>query len=161
MRVEQFQGRQKIPSIWCDHCNKPHHSRETCWKIHGKPANWKGKHEGRFNRLPLHMKSRQFPSEQMDHLLLRLLKSNSGSSGTPNASLSQTSTEPNAQSCCCLSNSTPWIIDFGASDHMTSFSPLIHTYVQALALKKIRIADGSYSPIAGKGLFNLSKIIVS
>ncbi|XP_073037355.1 uncharacterized protein [Primulina eburnea] len=26
---------------WCDHCRKPGHTRETCWKIHGKPANWK------------------------------------------------------------------------------------------------------------------------
>ena len=31
------------PRIWCDFCNKPCHTRENCWKIHGKPANWKGK----------------------------------------------------------------------------------------------------------------------
>ena len=29
------------PRIWCDFCNKPHHIRETCWKILGKPTNWK------------------------------------------------------------------------------------------------------------------------
>ncbi|RVW78709.1 hypothetical protein CK203_048473 [Vitis vinifera] len=29
------------PHIWCDFCNKPYHTRETCWKIHGKPTNWK------------------------------------------------------------------------------------------------------------------------
>ena len=38
------------PLVWCDHCNKPlvlcYHcnkprlTRETCWKIHGEPANW-------------------------------------------------------------------------------------------------------------------------
>lgn len=26
---------------WCDHCHRPYHTRETCWKIHGKPPNWK------------------------------------------------------------------------------------------------------------------------
>lgn len=26
------------PRVWCDHCNKPHHTRETCWKLHAKPA---------------------------------------------------------------------------------------------------------------------------
>ena len=31
------------PWVWCDFCNKPRHTRENCWKIHGKPANWKGK----------------------------------------------------------------------------------------------------------------------
>ncbi|KAL5564556.1 hypothetical protein UlMin_027720 [Ulmus minor] len=23
---------------WCEHCKKPGHTKETCWKIHGKPA---------------------------------------------------------------------------------------------------------------------------
>lgn len=26
---------------WCDHCRRTGHTRETCWKIHGKPADWK------------------------------------------------------------------------------------------------------------------------
>ena len=25
--------------VCCDHCNKPRDTRETCWKLHGKPAN--------------------------------------------------------------------------------------------------------------------------
>ncbi|GMP46736.1 hypothetical protein CsSME_00014783 [Camellia sinensis var. sinensis] len=40
---------------WCDHCRKPGHSRETCWKIHGKPADWKPRQplekEGRGNHV--------------------------------------------------------------------------------------------------------------
>ena len=26
---------------WCDHCRKPGHTKETCWHLHGKPADWK------------------------------------------------------------------------------------------------------------------------
>lgn len=26
---------------WCDHYNRQYRTRETCWKLHGKPANWK------------------------------------------------------------------------------------------------------------------------
>ena len=26
---------------WCEHCGRPGHTRETCWKIHGKPNDWK------------------------------------------------------------------------------------------------------------------------
>ena len=24
---------------WCEHCNRPYHTKDTCWKLHGKPAN--------------------------------------------------------------------------------------------------------------------------
>ncbi|XP_052201688.1 uncharacterized protein LOC127807691 [Diospyros lotus] len=28
---------------WCEHCNRPYHTKSTCWKLHGKPPNWKPK----------------------------------------------------------------------------------------------------------------------
>ena len=31
--------RSKDKQLWCDHCNKPYHTKETCWEIHGKPTN--------------------------------------------------------------------------------------------------------------------------
>ena len=31
---------------WCDHCKKPWHTHETCWKLHGKPPNWKKENGG-------------------------------------------------------------------------------------------------------------------
>nr|KYP62484.1 hypothetical protein KK1_017020 [Cajanus cajan] len=33
--------RPKEAKTWCDHCQKPYHTKETCWLIHGKPADWK------------------------------------------------------------------------------------------------------------------------
>ncbi|RVW39075.1 hypothetical protein CK203_084126 [Vitis vinifera] len=35
--------RQKRDRPWCDYCKKPGHYKETCWKLHGKPADWKPK----------------------------------------------------------------------------------------------------------------------
>ena len=26
--------------MWCDHCSRHWHTKDTCWKIHGKPTNW-------------------------------------------------------------------------------------------------------------------------
>ncbi|XP_044478606.1 uncharacterized protein LOC123205654 isoform X2 [Mangifera indica] len=82
------------PRVWCDYCNKPRHTRETCWKLHGKPANWKGSHEGRFNKTPAahEANSASFNKEQIDQIL-KLLKFNSGSSSAPNASVAQVGTE--------------------------------------------------------------------
>ena len=34
----------------CEHYNKPHHTKETCWKIHGKPLNWKPKNQRKVNQ---------------------------------------------------------------------------------------------------------------
>ena len=45
----------------------------------------------------------------------------------------------------------PWIIDSSASDHMTSQSQLFHSYLPSSSLNKVRIVDGSFSLIAGKG----------
>lgn len=29
----------KKGQAWCDRYQKPYHTRDTCWKLHGKPAN--------------------------------------------------------------------------------------------------------------------------
>ena len=47
-------NRQRKGRPWCDHCRKPGHLREICWKIHGKPSDWKpsrsnNDREGRIN----------------------------------------------------------------------------------------------------------------
>ncbi|RVW13652.1 Retrovirus-related Pol polyprotein from transposon TNT 1-94 [Vitis vinifera] len=74
-----FDNRQKIKGgrPWCDHCRKPGHSRETCWKIHGKPVDWKPRQplekEGRGNHVATDEQSPQpeaspFNKEQMEML---------------------------------------------------------------------------------------------
>lgn len=45
----------------------------------------------------------------------------------------------------------PWIIDFGAIDHMTDCSNMFSSYSPCAGNKKIRIADGTLSPIAEIG----------
>ncbi|KAL5546093.1 hypothetical protein UlMin_005780 [Ulmus minor] len=34
-------NKQRKGRPWCEHCKKPGHTKETCWKIHVKPADWK------------------------------------------------------------------------------------------------------------------------
>ena len=41
-KIANYQCRSDDKSqAWYDHCNKPRHTREKCWKLHGKPENWK------------------------------------------------------------------------------------------------------------------------
>ncbi|KAA0057242.1 ty3-gypsy retrotransposon protein [Cucumis melo var. makuwa] len=45
----------------------------------------------------------------------------------------------------------PWILDSGATDHLIGFSEHFVSYTPCASNEKIRIADGSLAPIAGKG----------
>ena len=88
--------------------------------------------------------------------LLALLKSNSVS-GIPIVSMAHTGNELYVLSC--LFKSTPWIIDSRASDHMKNSSNIFESYSSFARNKKVRIADGNFSPIVGKGLIKISKEI--
>ena len=37
------------PRVWCDFCNKPRHTRETCCKLYGKPTDCKSTKNGGSN----------------------------------------------------------------------------------------------------------------
>lgn len=76
----------KRPQIWCHYCNKAKHTREMCQKLHGKPANWKGSHEGRFTKNPTAYEapSANLSQEQLNHILTRL-KPKPETSYIPNA----------------------------------------------------------------------------
>ncbi|KAE8663133.1 ethylene-responsive transcription factor 5-like [Hibiscus syriacus] len=50
-----------------------------------------------------------------------------------------------------------WILDSGASDHMTCNLSLFHTYAPCHNQSRIRIVDGSYSSIARIGVVRLTK----
>src|SRR5204863_2252854 len=51
-----------------------------------------------------------------------------------------------------LHESDQWLIDSGASKHMTGKSTVFSSYSLQLGRDKVRIADGSLSPIIGKGV---------
>lgn len=52
-----------------------------------------------------------------------------------------------------------WFLDSGASDHMTGDSSLFNSYAPCHNLPRVRIADGSYSPVAGLGSVKLSPTV--
>ncbi|XP_058198383.1 uncharacterized protein LOC131313906 [Rhododendron vialii] len=57
------------------------------------------------------------------------------------------------------SSAIPWIIDSGASDHMTGCSSVFDSYSTCSGKDKVRIADGSFSAISGKGSIRYSPSI--
>ncbi|KAH0641070.1 hypothetical protein KY290_036685 [Solanum tuberosum] len=131
-------GEDKNKRPWCDHCKKYWHTREKCWKIHGKPLNWKKKgvddrgfqsQNGQALQTTYFDQGQQpspetspFTREQLE-ILHKLLQSpqfraNAQNSSNPSCSFAETGNS------------------------------------------KIKIADGSFSAIAGKGTIKLSPSLV-
>ena len=77
---EEKRYNKRGDKLWCDHCKPPWHTRETCWKLHGKPPNWKRKNGGdnqpggdsrafqANNQRQLIPESTLFTKEQIEHL---------------------------------------------------------------------------------------------
>ena len=148
------------PKVWCDFCNKPQHTRENCWKLHGKPVDWKPvewkNKQNDLNRAPAKANTSETTSlskEQIEQLL-KLLKSAPLPTGTHVASLAQT-----GRSLCAHSSSlsTSWIIDSGASHHMTNLSHLVISYEPFLEIKKCVLQMETYLPLLAKVQFVCQK----
>ncbi|KAI5418366.1 hypothetical protein KIW84_042851 [Lathyrus oleraceus] len=141
--------------LWCDHCKREWHTRETCWKLKGKPPNWKKKTDRAFHASNSDQGQQpppsQFPltTEQLDRLY-KLLES-------PTLSCSIATKGNSAYLSVSLSHT--WIVDSGASDHMTGESTLFSSYSPCAGNQKIKIVDGSFSAIAGKGSVVLSQML--
>ncbi|RVW69693.1 Retrovirus-related Pol polyprotein from transposon TNT 1-94 [Vitis vinifera] len=145
--------RQKRDRPWCDYCKKLGHYKEACWKLHGKPADWKPK--PRFDRdgrahVAANSESTSVPEpspfnkEQME--MLQKLLSQVGSGSTTGIAFTAN-----------RGGMKPWIVDTGASDHMTGDAAILQNYKPSNGHSSVHIADGSKSKIAGTGSIKLTK----
>ncbi|KAJ7961715.1 Retrovirus-related Pol polyprotein from transposon TNT 1-94 [Quillaja saponaria] len=124
--IEIARGSDK-DDLQCDYCGKTRHTRDTCWKLHGRPTRGRG---GRFVGPPrsrAHVsdtvesspstESSALNPEEMQHLR-RLMAKLDGCPSTSAASSHHASSH-HALGTHSTTDSEPWIIDSGASDHMT------------------------------------------
>ncbi|XP_071905634.1 uncharacterized protein [Coffea arabica] len=132
-------------TIWCTYCKKSRHTRDDCFKLHGKEQVLSRK--GGFKGGKAHLtagedqtqeKSNQtgmgeFKKEEIEKLR-NLLNSLEKSSST-----------------CSLAQSGSWVIDSGATDHMTHSPIRFRTYNPCPGNRKITVADGSPITVAGQG----------
>ncbi|KZV53482.1 hypothetical protein F511_14848 [Dorcoceras hygrometricum] len=165
----------KKAAVVCEHCQKPWHTADTCWDLHGKPPNWKPKSVrqkgGSGSRayqsgLDEHINTEKssgtasFSKEQIDQLY-KLFQSTSFSPSVPGSCSIATKGTYLQSVGFNVSTITicPWIIDSGATDHMTGSSKLFHSYIPCAGNQKIKIADGTLSAIAGQGTIVISQTI--
>lgn len=153
-RSSDFRPRRGRP--WCEHCKKPGHYKETCWKLHGKPADRKPSRTDRDSRAhsiisdTTQTQTTHFTKDQMDILQKLFSKANMSSEVVSQPSFSQALHVSH-------SPTTSWIVDSGASDHMTGDKSLFSTYTSCQVNQTVRIANGSRSHVAGIGTICISE----
>jgi len=77
----------------------------------------------------------------------------------PSGSLAQIGKFSASNSLNCTNMCVPWIFNSTAFDLMSNLSSLVKTYYPYSRNKKIKIANGSFSGIAGERSIKLSKHI--
>ena len=121
---------QRRGHLWCNHCNRAGHTRDTCWDIHGKPTNWKpkGANKGRGFQASVEGKREETRTntesngvflnksqlEQLQKLLNQPTVGNSGAIASNSGGA--VSNFAHQGTAFHVKNFTPWILDSGASD---------------------------------------------
>lgn len=153
-------GKFKQGRPWCEKCRKPNHTVDTCWKIHGKPADWKPARDRRANSVVTENQSHEaqlFTKEQLD-ILQKLFNQ---TISTPTSSLVSTDNVVHqGKSSIALSTqhelSNSWIVDSRASYHMVGNLKFFAHFSSCKDSHTIRIVNGSYSHMAGYGSIQLT-----
>uniref|UniRef100_A0ACD5V2D5 Uncharacterized protein n=1 Tax=Avena sativa TaxID=4498 RepID=A0ACD5V2D5_AVESA len=156
-------------------CKRNGHTKDTCFELHGFPSWWdKGRSrsggvQAAIKRQANHITSVQ-DSPVVDARALeefnsksRLSEGTSSSQGPSKAESSVLATTSQGKEChqayTTTSQSKPWIIDTGATNHMTEASELFSTYTPCSGKDKVRVADGSMAPIVGRGSIRCTKTL--
>ncbi|RVW70757.1 Retrovirus-related Pol polyprotein from transposon RE1 [Vitis vinifera] len=121
-------GRGQRPH--CTYCNKLGHTRDRCYQLHGRPP--RTAHVAQSSDSPLPQPS---------------------SSSASQASVASVAQPGNASTYLTHTSSLgPWILDSGASDHLSGNKDLFSSITTTSALPNVTLANGSQTVAKGIGL---------
>jgi len=162
------QGKKKL---FCENCKRDGHTIERCFKLHGYPPGWKkeryqagGAHSGKWSEANHTKPDGQLPMVDVQALkeYESKLKLNEGSSSAQGSSTADSSFHATSQGMkphVFVNPPKPWIIDSGATNHMTGAPNLFTSYTPCPGKDRVRVADGSTAPITGRGSVRCTKTL--
>ena len=172
-RVDGQSKSQRKEGLWCSYCKKPKHTQEICFKLHGQEIVLQK--IGGFENIPCRnqaylsnkqeevaektdaMAEQELNADEINKLkeFLKTIQDGSCSiaqQGSPSGN--------SFQFCSLTATKTTkddiWILDSGATDHMSHNSHFFYTYIALETPKQILIANGTSIPIKCHGRVTLS-----
>ncbi|KAG6775743.1 hypothetical protein POTOM_019236 [Populus tomentosa] len=169
--VGKIEGK-KFPKddLFCNYCKKAGHTKETCWKLHGKPPRMgrNGGYKWNQSRGHAHLTNSEettressipevggFNQEEIERLRI-LLNTMEKPSGSCSLAKNGKILISHAFSASNKDHSSIWVIDSGATDHMTHSAGSFKSYQPCPSSQKITVADGSLITVAGQGTIPLN-----
>lgn len=142
--LQGFETRpQESGGIVCHYCKKPGHTKRDCRKLQYKNQKTHSAHIASTNDTSAQSVLISADEFAKFSQYQESLKSSS-SSVTAIA-------DSGKQNACLLSSSSKWVIDSGATDHMTGNSGLFSTFQSRTSTSTVTLADGSPSCVRGSG----------
>ena len=136
--------------VVCYYCHEPGHTKRTCKKLQNRYQKPHSTHIAATTAPPSSSseKTIMVSSEEFAKFseYQKALRSSSNSITTV-----AESGKPNT---CLISSSSKWVIDSGATDHMTGNPSLFSTFQSHTSPSNVTLADGSTSCVLGSGTIN-------
>ncbi|KAF3779072.1 hypothetical protein EJ110_NYTH42231 [Nymphaea thermarum] len=158
--VSRASGTGQRPARRCTHCNKLGHSADFYWDLHPEKRLVRGRPPSGRRNPSLSDSSQGTPSSGVKTTKLSpdQLKELQAYIGRLSTTPEESSTSDGAQLTQALvvssdqGNSTlgDWIVDSGATHHMTGDSKLFQDYQLSSGKQRVSMADGSSISVAGK-----------
>ncbi|KAA0054072.1 Beta-galactosidase [Cucumis melo var. makuwa] len=130
----------------CEHCKKQWHTKDQCWKLHGRPLGGKKRSSSEKQNSGCAFISETTPASTSQ---------STGSTASQTKTLTlgtiAQSGMPQSLGLINVDGKNPWILDSGTTNHLTGSSEHFISYVPCAGNEKIQIADDSLALIAGKG----------
>ncbi|KAF3771695.1 putative transposon Ty5-1 protein [Nymphaea thermarum] len=154
--VSRASGTGQRPARRCTHCNKLGHSADFCWDLHPEKRLASPSLSDSSQGTPSSgVKTTKLSPDQLKELqayIGRLSTTPEESSTSDGAQLTQALVASSDQGNSTLGD---WIVDSGATHHMTGDSKLFQDYQLYSGKQRVSMADGSSISVAGKGSLSL------
>ncbi|KAL2327646.1 hypothetical protein Fmac_021073 [Flemingia macrophylla] len=159
---------------YCSYCRRSGHAKETCYKLHGKNnvLERMGNNKGSGQKWVNHTTSEQETTNQPITSVpsdidmkaykeeLDRLKAMVESMSKPSGSCTMSMTGKNCLNTAGHLSQEIWILDSGATDHMTPFHMIFKSYVKQNKEQFITVVNGQGVPICGSGNIILESSII-